>query len=379
LISTVYILSTTIAAMEMPAHIWHLIARTLNGEASFREREELSQMLRNDSLLQQQYEILSRIWKDNADKLLVEDSDAARTAISRIMTRAEVEIPLPEMRSKSRFGSKRAWLVAASIAVMAAVSWMFMTSSSASNKTEQPKNESIVAQNGSRIRSLLPDGTTVWLNVGSKLLYGDFSGPTREVKLEGEAFFDVVKNPDRPFIVHTSGIDIKVLGTSFNVKSYPEDKTVETTLYHGKVKVFRTSETETSAVELKPNEKLVLNKEAAIKPIILSESHSRKTYGNIAEGITITLIDSTKKEYERFETAWIYSRLEFRGDNFEELARKLERWYNVKVIFKEETAKQLNFNGSFEKETVEQAFVALKTAVPFEYEIRGNEIYVAAR
>lgn len=364
--------------MEMPAHIWHLIARTLNGEASLREREELSQMLQNDSLLQQQFEILSRIWKDNEDKLLVEDSDAARTAISRIITRAEVEIPIVEIRSKSRFGGKRAWLAAASILVLGSISWMFMKSSSASNTTEQTKSASIVAQNGSRIRSLLPDGTTVWLNVGSKLLYGDFSGPTREVKLEGEAFFDVVKNPDRPFIVHTSGIDIKVLGTSFNVKSYPEDKTVETTLYHGKVKVFRSAETEKSAVELKPNEKLVLNKEAAIKPIILSESISRKSYGNIAEGVTITLIDSTKKEYERFETAWIYSRLEFRGDSFEELARKLERWYNVKVIFKEEAAKQLNFNGSFEKETVEQAFFALKAAVPFEYEIRGNEIFVEA-
>ena len=65
------------------------------------------------------------------------------------------------------------------------------------------------------------------------------TGATREVRLEGEAFFDVVKQPDRPFIVHTSGIDIKVLGTAFNVKSYPEDKNVETTLYRGLVEVFR--------------------------------------------------------------------------------------------------------------------------------------------
>ena len=105
------------------------------------------------------------------------------------------------------------------------------------------KAEKLLSTKGSRSRSLLPDGTTVWLNAGSKLYYeNDFNG-TREVRLEGEAFFDVVKQTDRPFIVHTSGIDIKVLGTAFNVKSYPEDKTVETTLYRGLVQVFRQEDT----------------------------------------------------------------------------------------------------------------------------------------
>lgn len=365
--------------MEMPAHLWHLIARTLNEEASPREREELSQVLRNDPLLQQQFEILSRLWKDNEQKFIIEDSELARSTVSRIITRAEVEAPLPEIRPARKFANKKRWLVAASILILGAISWAFIKNSGASVPADAKSSEAIVAQNGSRIRSLLPDGTTVWLNVGSKLYYGDFSGDTREVRLEGEAFFDVVKNPARPFIVHTSGIDIKVLGTTFNVKSYPDDKTVETTLYHGKVKVFRRNDSEKSAVELQPNEKLIISKEAANNSQILSEAVTRKSYGNIAEGVTITLIDSTKKENERFETAWIYSRLEFRGDNFEELARKLERWYNVKIIFTEEDIKHLNFNGSFEKETVEQAFVALKAAVPFDYSIQGNEILIASR
>jgi ferric-dicitrate binding protein FerR (iron transport regulator) len=90
----------------------------------------------------------------------------------------------------------------------------------------------------------------------------------------------------------------------------------------------------------------------------------------------ITHIDSTLKENQFIETAWVYNRLEFRGDNFEQLARKLERWYNVKIYFKDDAAKKLVFNGSLENETVEQAFMALKAAVPFNVTIRNNEIYI---
>jgi ferric-dicitrate binding protein FerR (iron transport regulator) len=91
-----------------------------------------------------------------------------------------------------------------------------------------------------------------------------------------------------------------------------------------------------------------------------------------------THIDSTKSESERFETAWLYSRLEFRGSNFEDLAHKLERWYNVTIVFTDEKVKNLNFYGSFEKENVEQAFKALQVAVPvFDYKIENQQVMVS--
>jgi ferric-dicitrate binding protein FerR (iron transport regulator) len=239
--------------------------------------------------------------------------------------------------------------------------------------------EILVAKNGSRTRSLLADGTTVWLNAGSKLFVeNDFNGATREVLLEGEAFFDVVKKPGQPFIVHTSGIDIKVLGTAFNVKAYVEDTAVETTLYRGIVQVFRQDDAVTKPIELRPNEKLVLPKKAATEEIKVSVKSS-STVIEAMPRFVITHIDSTKKEDERIETAWVYSRLEFRGDKFEELAQKLERWYNVTIIFTDEKVKQLHFNGSFEKETVEEAFAALKAAYPFfTYQINKNEISIGS-
>jgi transmembrane sensor len=172
-----------------------------------------------------------------------------------------------------------------------------------------------------------------------------------------------------------------VLGTAFNVKSYPEDKTVETTLYRGSVKVFRHEESEKQAFHLKPNEKLTLLKEAATVPENLSQTTTTLSPDKAIPAIpTIAHIDSTKKENERIETAWVYNRLEFRGDNFEELAKKLERWYNVRVVFTDEKVKQLTVDGSFEKETVEQAFVALKTGFPITYKMNlsNHEIFVGS-
>ncbi len=336
--------------------------------------------MRQDEELQQQYDVLVHIWKEKHGYINDEDNTNARNTISRIINRAAVESDDTEIFStrRKRWNRRRIFLTASSFILLLTAGWFWLSSKpvdAIAKKAEQ--QDPIVANNGSRSRSLLPDGTTVWLNAGSKLHYeNDFNGSSREVRLEGEAFFDVVKQVDRPFIVHTSGIDIRVLGTAFNVKSYPEDKTVETTLYRGLVQVSRQEDIAKKPIQLKPNEKLILPKQAAKEEVKLSEAKTPLAKQTPASFI-ITHIDSTKKESERFETAWLYSRLEFRGDSFEELAHKLERWYNVTIVFADEKVKYLNFNGSFEKENVDQAFKALQAAVPlFKYKIKDNEISV---
>ncbi|MEO5564143.1 MAG: FecR domain-containing protein [Chitinophagaceae bacterium] len=358
--------------MESPERIWQLIAKALNDEASSQEKAELFHLLQQDPALQQQYELLTRIWNEKHD--LPGDEEDAKKHISRIITRAETEKADEEIAVPRR-RRRRIRIVTYSLLILVLISGglylkFFQTKSI---------NDVLVAKNGSRTRSLLADGTTVWLNAGSKLFVeNDFNGATREVLLEGEAFFDVVKKPGQPFIVHTSGIDIKVLGTAFNVKAYPEDSSVETTLYRGIVQVFRQEDANKKPIELKPNEKLVLLKKAATEEFKVSVKNS-STVIEAMPRFVITQIDSTKKENERIETAWVYSRLEFRGDKFEDLAHKLERWYNVTIIFTDEKVKQLPFNGSFEKETVEEAFAALKVAYPiFTYQINKNEISVGS-
>jgi ferric-dicitrate binding protein FerR (iron transport regulator) len=307
------------------------------------------------------------------------DSDTARNSVSRIINKAEVNLAPVEFLKDQQRRRRRIWLAAASILLCASVGAWIWWGHHPSRDIPIARQEAIEAKKGSRTRSMLPDGTTVWLNAGSKLYYDDnFTGATRSVRLEGEAFFDVVKEPHRPFIVHTAGIDIKVLGTAFNVKSYPDDKTVETTLYRGSVKVFRDEESEEKAIQLRPNEKLILPKQAANSEGEVSVQQKSSIKGPITS-FTIAHIDSTKDESERLETAWLYSRLEFRGDNFEELARKLERWYNVTIIFTDEKVKKLSFDGSFEGETVEQAFEYLREANSFfNYKINNHEISVGS-
>jgi len=339
----------------------------------------LHTMLQKDELLQQQYDLLARIWKEKHDDIKDEDNINASAIISKIISRAADESNDADIvtRRKKRRSRLKIYLAASGFAVISTTIILFFNyNGNSSRSEEQPNEEVIVTQKGSRSRTLLADGTTVWLNGESKLYYeNDFTGATREVTLEGEAFFDVVKQTERPFIVHTSGIDIKVLGTAFNVKSYPEDKNVETTLYRGSVLVFRQKDSSRDSIQLIPNYTLVLPKEAANEPLKLSQDIRPLTQELSVEHI-ITPIDSTKKESERIETAWVYSRLEFPAVRFEEVAKKLERWYNVSIIFTDEKVKTLNVYGSFEKETVEEAFAALKVAFPINYKIINHEIFV---
>lgn len=369
--------------MNYSDQIWQLMARALNQEATTVEWEELSALLKDDAILQQQYELLTRIWQEREN--VGEDDSEARATVQKIIHKAEeegVDVIYLFDQAVIRRRRRRNWVVAASavIVLTLGIVWMQMSGLGSTNLLAgNPAKEALVAQKGSRTRSMLPDGTTVWLNAGSELHFvSDFNSATREVRLDGEAYFDVAKKEGKPFIVHTGGINIKVLGTAFNVKSYPEDKNVETTLYHGRVQVYRPEEDANKGIDLRPNQKLILPKQAAIEKEKLSKDILPDSYLSYSNFV-IAPIDSTKKENERFETAWLFSRLEFRGDNFEELSYKLERWYNVNIAFADENVKRLNFNGSFEKESIEEAFAALRMAVPyFTYKIDNNDISVAS-
>jgi len=344
------------------------------------EQEELHALLQQDELLQQQYDLLARIWKEKHDDIIDEDNTNASLIISRIMNRAANEGSDADVvtRRKKRRNRLKAWAAVSVFAIITTTIILFNNKGDTSRSTKQQEQDAIVTQKGSRSRTLLADGTTVWLNGESKLHYeNDFTGATREVTLEGEAFFDVVKQEDRPFIVHTSGIDIKVLGTAFNVKSYPEDKNVETTLYRGSVQVFRQKDSSKNAIQLIPNHTLVLPKQAANEPAKLSEV-KRPLVKEIPVGPIITPIDSTKKESERIETAWVYSRLEFEAERFEDVTKKIERWFNVTVTLMDEKVKRLPVVGKFDDESVEEVFAALKVAFPINYSINRNshEIFV---
>lgn len=370
--------------MEIPEKIWFLLSRNLSGEAMPGEREELMQQLQEQPVLMQQYEMMKRMWQGHAGRKESGPEETGR--VSRILQLAAAEEALHDKDRKDdnqheitsappRVIRRRAWnsvygrvaIAAGVIAGLWALAHWYKDSRRGGSRSE------IIAERGSKTRTILPDGSTVWLNAGSRIRYEPgFNGPQREVTLQGEAFFDVVQQPSRPFIVHAGDLNIKVLGTAFNVKSYDEDPTVETTLIRGLVQISRPGDNKQAPIYLHPHQKMVLTRKAADEPAAAPAPGVRTN----APQSHIIEIDSSMKENERVETSWVYNRLEFRGDSFGELARKLERWYNIDIHFEDEEARALTFNGSLENETVEQAFLALEAAVPFRFTIKDNEVYI---
>jgi transmembrane sensor len=233
----------------------------------------------------------------------------------------------------------------------------------------------VVARPGARTKLVLPDGTQVWLNSNSKLKYaGDFNIHSREVELEGEAYFDVVKNANLPFIVHSAAINVRVLGTSFTIKSYPQDETIEATLLRGMIEVYRQDNPNTPRIILKPNEKLVFSKHLSTTSLQTGTSGAVSRPVVHAPDIAVNSIPLNIPDSVKEETSWMYNKLVFNGDSFRELAEKMERWYNVKIIFRDEALYKCRFGGVFADENVEEALNALQLTAKFTYKIRGNEI-----
>ena len=196
---------------------------------------------------------------------------------------------------------------------------------------------------GTRTTFYLPDGSTGLLNGGSSLKFPtQFSGKTRDVKLTGEAYFKVTSNHKKPFIVSTEKIDVKVFGTSFNVMAYADEQVTEVTLESGQIELFKKSNNNIKSIGiLKPNESCVYN----------SQSDSSKI-------ITIT---STEK------LSWIHGKLTFKYEPFEEVIRKINRWYNVNIVIKDESLQSYIYYGTFEDETLEEVLRLLHFTAPIRY------------
>lgn len=362
--------------MEKPEQIWFLLSRNLSGEATPAEKEALEKALHQQPSLMQQYELLQRLWKPDT----AVNTEEVATRVNHILQRSAREAAQQEQQEqevipasalkKARVLKIVRWAAAVACISMGVWAWSFFS------QKERGESNEIIAKKGSKTRTILPDGSTVWLNAGSSIVYDPgFRGDTREVTLQGEAYFDIVKMPQKPFIVHAGDINIRVLGTAFNVKSYAEEPTIETTLIRGSVQITRTGAKKGAPIYLHPHQKIVLLK------VVASQAEETAAMKKEQEAIPdkatgIISIDSNLRENERLETAWIYNRLEFRGDRFDQLAKKLERWYNITIHFEDQQAPDLVFNGSLENETVEQAFKALTAAVSFQYEIKGNDIYI---
>ena len=224
-------------------------------------------------------------------------------------------------------------------------------------KTRSHKVEmnEVVIPYGKKSELLLSDGTKVWLNAGSRLAFpSKFTKNKREVFLEGEACFKVIKNEVQPFIVKTVKVNVKVLGTYFNVSAFPTDETIETVLLNGSVAV-----TSSKAFGLAKKETILQGKQRASfdkekNEVAVSEEPNAELY-----------------------IAWTYGWLEYHRESLKSVLDKLERYYNVKFQLSPDYPVTDKISGKLDlKESLEDVMMVLADASGIEYRILDNKIYI---
>jgi len=229
-------------------------------------------------------------------------------------------------------------------------------------------------QYGSRAYATLPDGSKMWLNSGSKLIIKpEYNLHERTVELVGEAFFDVETNPEKPFIVKVGEISITATGTTFNVKAYPEEEHITTTLVEGVVFIENNKALENKfKVQLKPNQTVSYNRqERSLNNITNETVIEPSTPSKPAKSATIQtpLTASLSQQKTTTLTSWMKDRWVIDNLEFGQLAVQLERRYNVDIIFNSEELMKYRFTGTIERETVEQMFELFRYSIPLRYTI----------
>lgn len=211
--------------------------------------------------------------------------------------------------------------------------------------------QTITTPPGVKSQTQLPDGTRVWLNSGTSLNFpSSFSEHTRNVKLLGEAFFDVAKDENHPFIVDLGKVNIEVVGTRFNVVNYEQEEKTEIVLASGKVKLFEKIENKSKVVsEMEPGQQAVFLK----------------------SGQTISTMSVDIEKY----TSWIDGKLIFKDDPIEDVVNKLNHWFNVQIEIADPTIGSYIYTATFQHETIEQILNLIRRTSPVEYTIiAGNRL-----
>ncbi len=356
-----------------------LAARILSEEASDDHLKEMESFLAND-FYKKKFHLLKEYWENKSS--ITTDTDKA---LQKILLQIKEEknegekYPVDSRSTKTKViqfffnFSKVAVLI--SICITAAY-FILKKSNQHSIASLGPKVflwQVKETPKGEKSTVVLADGTKVIMNSDSHLKFpANFSGETREVYLTGEAFFDVTHNARMPFIIHTNRMNIKVLGTEFNVKSYPEDSTSETTLIRGLIEVTL-NDRPSDKIILRPKEKLVVSNEPSSKHISSIATSSPTPEARL---LISSLHYVSAKDSAIVETSWLDNKLVFQDESFGKLATDLERRYGINIRFSNSSVREFRFTGVFEKETIDEVLKALKLTEKFNYKIEGNNITI---
>lgn len=330
-----------------PERLAYLIDRYKNGTGTPEELEELDNWYHLYDDMASDFEAARLSDPEIAAELRTSLQDSIQAGIG--VTEDE---PVREFRASGR----RWWqAMAAAFIGMLVIAGLFWRDVFKSGDT----GTVIVSTNSSQnSRITLPDGSAIWVKPGSSVRYGkDFDkGAIREVFLEGEAFFDIAHDEKRPFEVHTRELNIQVLGTSFNVRSYADDQSVETTLIRGSVSIEKAGGASASGpVILVPNQRAVYSR--TDKTVAVSELE------NVAA-------DSRKEPDLPGE------KLIFDEKPFTDVLSRMEQKFDIKIFIDDRHLQTCPFTADLEKENLVEILEILKLAYGIDYSVYRNELFI---
>ncbi len=355
----------------------YLISSFLRDEITVEELAELKAWLASDKNNKLYFRQSYLVWKAGA--ISEQPAELAELAFRKLAGKIETEEEISGMDSKYA-GRNLSFLFkwAAVILISAGIGTVlgYIIQANRLNGKNYLASNEINVPLGSQSRIVLPDSTEVWLNAGSRLTYSEEYGKeTRTVHLDGEGYFKVFKNPDKPFIVETKKAKIRALGTEFNVKAYPDENKTETFLVKGSVmidKINSPKSTETAQrIVLKPGQKFVIindpDKEIETAKDIAEVSPAKKP-----EAKDVDLQNS----FPEVETSWKDANWVIQGENINDLCVKLGRRFNVSVVHIDPGLEKYQFTGTIQKETLEQVFDLIKLTIPLSYSIEKGMVKI---
>jgi ferric-dicitrate binding protein FerR (iron transport regulator) len=315
------------------------IVRLFSGEASDEDKKLIEEWKNKSSNNHKLFSDLKLIW----------DSTDVNSSVEKYNLENAIRKFRERIRKDKQATARKLFIVStlkyAAIALLVIslpVSYYFGGMSGA----EESSYTTITCALGDKTEMVLPDDSKVWLNSGSKLTFNNnFKRGEREVLLEGEAYFSVTKDKENPFRVKTSEIEVEVLGTEFNLKAYSNEKQVAATLIEGSIKI--SSDSQSTVIE--PGFKLVYNNET-----------------NKMELFELTETST--------ETEWKEGRLVFRNESLQDMELKLERWFDVDIVFADEAVKKRRFTGTLERESILEVVSYLSLSRHVGHKIDGNKI-----
>jgi ferric-dicitrate binding protein FerR (iron transport regulator) len=361
---------------------YELLSLRLAGEASPRELQELTELL-------QQYpdhgfttEFLVSIWNKKQ-----KENPGIKDKYNRHMQRLSNHLSDPVLQYgdemiaepdkpvfKTRNKTLRYFTLAASLAASLVIAFiLFRPGYLSPSELKAHAHNTISTKRGSKSKIILPDGTHVWLNADSRLKYDEnFQGKLREVELSGEAFFDVTHDASRPFVIHTATIDVKVLGTAFNVRSYEQEKNTETSLIRGSIEVTLLKSPDKKKIILEPHDKLIVANN------IETPGNDLTQKPNIPV-MTLGKVSFKPKDSLATEALWTKNQLVFDNEALEDIAGKIERWYDVNVNITDEKLKKESYTGRFDNIPLLDVMEALKHSGGFRYTINNKQLTISPR